>query len=308
MTNTKRNTTKHTTTKHSKPANYRNILQMQNAKTTKGEALGYITGISYLAPANESGVMNTCQFATTGPDGCLDVCIYKQGRGRFTNTIKARIAKTVFLHEHREDFLNSLRFDIEALRLKASKLRFCAACATIVKARTSKGRERRNCRKCGNALVAVKFAVRINGTSDLAWIPMQMSAEFPDVEFYDYTKLPKPFLRTRPNYAITFSHTGYNVSDCMQALAHGVNVAVAFAIKKGKALPETWNGYTVIDGDTHDLRFLDARGVVVGLRGKGTSWKQPTAFMVDPSAQTQTCIMPNLIQITAAAQPQQIAA
>jgi hypothetical protein len=281
----------------SKPKNYRRVLEIENAKTTKGEALGYLTGISYLAPANESGVMNTCQFAT---DECIDVCIYKQGRGRFTNTIKARIAKTLFLYNFREDFLESLRYDIGRLERKAAKLRFCAHCGTTVKAKTAAGRMRRNCRTCGTALVAVKIAVRINGTSDLAWIPMQMSAEFPFVQFYDYTKLPKPHLRTRPNYAITFSHTGRNVAECLSALENGVNVAVAFAIKKGKALPETWNGYQVIDGDTHDLRFLDARGVVVGLRGKGTSWKTPSAFMVDTRACAQV-VMPSLIQIQIAA-------
>jgi hypothetical protein len=109
---------------------------------------------------------------------------------------------------------------------------------------------------------------------------MQMAEEHPQVQFYDYTKLPRPYLRMRPNYAITFSHTGYNLEDCLDALAHGVNVAVAFAIKKGTPLPETWRGFPVVDGDTHDLRFLDPRGVIVGLRGKGVSWKRPTAFMV----------------------------
>ena len=34
-------------------------------------------------------------------------------------------------------------------------------------------------------------------------------------------------------------------------------------------LPATWYGYRVIDGDKHDYRFLDERGVVVGLRAKG---------------------------------------
>lgn len=277
-----------------KPKNYRPILQIENAKTKKGEALGWLTGISYLAPANESGVMNTCTFATYGDDGCADVCIYKHGRGRFTNTIKARIAKTVFLFEHRLDFLASLRYDIERLRFKASKLRYCRHCKNTVKARTAAGRRRLNCRTCGTVLVAVKFAVRINGTSDLAWIPMQMSAEFPDVQFYDYTKLPKPHLRTRSNYAITFSHTGYNVSDCLQALENGVNVAVAFAVKKGAKLPKSWFGHRVIDGDKHDLRFLDGNAVVVGLRGKGQSWKRPTAFMVSTA-------QPQLIQIATAA-------
>ena len=272
-----------------KPNNYKRILESQNAKTVKGESLGYLTGICYLAPSNESGVMNTCSFATKD---CIEVCIYRQGRGAFTQTIRARIKKTVFLFENRASFIDSLRWDIEALERKASKLRFCAMCSTIVKARTATKRARHTCRKCGAVLVAVKIAIRINGTSDLAWIPMQMSAEFPHVQFYDYTKLPKAHLRTRANYAITYSHTGYNVAECLSALGHGVNVAVAFAIKKGRALPESWNGYPVIDGDTHDLRFLDARGVVVGLRGKGTSWKRPTAFMVS----TET---PALIQIAA---------
>jgi len=282
-----------------KPANYRKILELENAKTTKGEALGVITGISYLAPAKESGVMNTCTFST--PE-CEGVCIYHQGRGQMSNVVRARIDKTLFLFHHREDFLNSLRYDIGRLERKAAKLVFCATCGKMTKRKTAGGRERRNCRTCRTPLVAVKIAVRINGTSDLAWIPMQMSAEFPHIQFYDYTKLPKPHLRTRANYAITFSHTGYNVSDCLQALAAGVNVAVAFAIKKGRPLPATWNGYTVIDGDTHDLRFMDPAGVVVGLRGKGTSWKTPSAFMVAPCmAAAAAAPAPQLFQIAAAA-------
>ena len=51
----------------------------------------------------------------------------------------------------------------------------------------------------------------------------------------------------------------------------GCNVAVIF----GDGLPETWNGYAVIDGDLHDLRHLDPRGgVVVGLAPKGNKAKK----------------------------------
>ena len=107
-----------------------------------------------------------------------------------------------------------------------------------------------------------------------------MADEFPDVQFYDYTKLPKPELRIRPNYALTFSYSGHNLPDAPDALAHGVNVAVVFAVRKGFELPETWNGYRVIDGDLHDLRFLDPKGVVVGLRAKGRAKKQTSAFVV----------------------------
>jgi hypothetical protein len=46
-----------------------------------------------------------------------------------------------------------------------------------------------------------------------------------------------------------------------------------FDTKKGADLPATWNGITVIDGDISDLRFLDPRGVIVGLRGKGEARK-----------------------------------
>ena len=38
-------------------------------------------------------------------------------------------------------------------------------------------------------------------------------------------------------------------------------------------LPETWNGRPVIDGDLSDLRFLDSRGVIVGLKAKGSARK-----------------------------------
>ena len=198
-----------------RPKNYRRVLETQNAKTIKGEDLGYITGISYLAPANESGVMNTCQFAT---EDCINVCIYKQGRGQMTPVIRARIDKTLFLFHNRAAFLESLRWDIGRLARKASKLRYCATCQSICKARTASGRQRHACRKCGAVLGAVKIAVRINGTSDLAWIPMLMASEFPHVQFYDYTKLPKAHLRQRPNYRLTFSHTGYNVAECLDAL------------------------------------------------------------------------------------------
>jgi hypothetical protein len=163
--------------------------------------------------------------------------------------VKARIWKTRLLHANRALFLEHLRYDIERLIRRARKL-------------------------------GLTPAVRLNGTSDLPWLSLQMSREFPDVQFYDYTKLPNPYLRTRANYAITFSYSGHNLAETVNALAHSVNVAVVFDTRKGQPLPEFWRGYRVIDGDLHDLRFLDARGVVVGLRAKGKARKQESAFIV----------------------------
>ena len=128
--------------------------------------------------------------------------------------------------------------------------------------------------------VGLKPAVRINGTSDLPWLAQELAEEFPEVQFYDYTKHPKPWLRTLPNYHLTFSHSGHNLEDCLEALQHGINVAVVFTTRRGEALPETWNGFPVIDGDSHDCRFLDPTGVVVGLRAKGMAKGSRSPFVV----------------------------
>jgi len=108
----------------------------------------------------------------------------------------------------------------------------------------------------------------------------EVAGAFPDVQFYDYTKHAKPWQRTLPNYHLTFSHSGHNVQDCVEALQHGVNVAVVFTTPRGDALPATWNGYPVIDGDQHDCRFLDPTAVVVGLRAKGSAKGSRSPFVV----------------------------
>ena len=55
----------------------------------------------------------------------------------------------------------------------------------------------------------------------------------------------------------------------------GGNVAVVFR----NQLPKTWNGYEVVNGDESDLRFLDKKGVVVGLIEKGMAKKDATGFV-----------------------------
>jgi len=106
-----------------------------------------------------------------------------------------------------------------------------------------------------------------------------MAREFPEVQFYDYTKIPKPWLRQLPNYSLTFSLSEVNLELALDALRHQVNVAVVFDTRKGESLPETWHGYRVIDGDVSDLRFTDPMGVVVGLRAKGRAKRDTSGFV-----------------------------
>jgi hypothetical protein len=82
-----------------------------------------------------------------------------------------------------------------------------------------------------------------------------------------------------PNYYLTFSRSELNEAECLQVLRAGGNVACVF-----ETMPETWQGYRVIDGDNHDLRHLDPRGVVVGLSPKGRKAKRDASgFVIRPS-------------------------
>ena len=217
-----------------------------DAKTIKGKKQGYLTGILYLAPSDISGV-NVCAKAT---DGCKSGCLFTAGRaGMFPKINEARIRKTHLLFADRQAFLMQLRKDINELLRKA---------------------ERESMIPC----------VRLNGTSDLPWLALTLAEEYPTVQFYDYTKLPKAYTRIRPNYHLTFSHSESNLDDCLDSLRHGVNVAVVFDTKRKRVLPETWHGFTVTDGDVSDLRFNDAIGVVIGLRAKGKARKDCTSGFV----------------------------
>lgn len=124
-------------------------------------------------------------------------------------------------------------------------------------------------------------AIRLNVFSDWMWERQfpDLFATFPDVQFYDYTKHFNRMFRTRPdNYHLTFSLTESNAPQSQQVLAAGMNVAAVLRDMNG-----TLFGHPIIDGDEHDLRFLDPTGVVVGLHPKGSLKKNPNEEMIhDP--------------------------
>jgi hypothetical protein len=228
-----------------RPANLLGVSA--DAKTIKGEKKGVLTGIMYLAPADTSDVINVCANAS---EGCKASCLNTAGRaGIFPAILEARKAKTKWMVNDPTSFKAQLVKDISALDRKA---------------------QREN----------MTPAVRINGTSDLPKLAWEMAEKFPHMQFYDYTKHPRPWEHTRPNYHLTFSLSENNEPQAREALAHGINVAVPFFVKKGAPLPKEYLGVPVIDGDETDLRFLDKeKGVVVGLRAKGRAKKDTTGFV-----------------------------
>ena len=216
-----------------------------NPKIDKSDeaGLGYFTAILHLSPSRLSGV-NLCPSASAG---CISACLNRAGRGRFTNTQKARIGRSRFMIEDREAFLDQIRRDIRSFVKLCDKL-------------------------------GLRPALRLNGTSDIIWERTGIPAEFPMVQFYDYTAIESRMLWTMPeNYHLTFSRKEDNHDKALRVLAAGQNVAVVFRNR----LPESWNGFRVIDGTKHDLRFLDDKGVVVGLLARGPAIADASGFVVD---------------------------
>ena len=220
------------------------LLSSGNPKTLKGQKKGYMTYILHLAPSDLSGY-NTCPMASPG---CRGACLNTAGRGRFDKIQVARIRKTRLFFEDRDTFMDQLVKDIEAGIREADR----------------------------KGLIPV---IRLNGTSDIRWENYGIIQKFPHIQFYDYTKIPNR--RNLPkNYHLTFSRSESNDSKVADAIANGMNVAVVFSARKGQPLPKKYNGIKVVDGDETDLRFLDPRGSIVGLRAKGDAKKDNSDFVV----------------------------
>jgi len=231
------------------------LLTEQNAKTTKGLSKGYLTAILYMAPSTLVDGINVCTFASKG---CKESCLYSAGRGKFNNVQQARIRKTKLFRDNKLEFFNILIKDIIRLEKKAKK----------------KG---------------LTLCIRLNGTSDLSFEDMLIDDKnifelFPHVQFYDYTKnftRHNALMATWNNYHLTFSRSENKVNQekALTLLDAGVNVAMVF-----DNLPKTYKGFKVIDGDETDLRFLDERGVIIGLTAKGDAKKDTSGFVIREAA------------------------
>tara|TARA_R100000008_G_scaffold18544_2_gene9390 strand:- start:3316 stop:4032 length:717 start_codon:yes stop_codon:yes gene_type:complete len=226
------------------------LLTTTSAKIQHSNEFGsdYYTAIMYLAPFDLSG-RNVCAFASSG---CAAGCLNTAGRGKFDNIQKARINRTNFFFEHKAMFKDQLFTEIFKHQKKSWK----------------------------NDLMP---AVRLNGTSDLVWeyIYPDLFTEFSDIIFYDYTKYPiNKRTRLPQNYDLTFSRSESNHDQVLPNLEAGRRVAVVFDTKKGQPLPAEYLGYPVVDGDLHDMRFIDPDGVIVGLRAKGLAAKDTSGFVV----------------------------
>jgi len=223
-----------------------------NPKVVKGEKYGHMTGILHFAPTFWSGE-NFCPFASAG---CGLGCLTTSGHGQLHmmengshHVHIARVTRSLLYIRYRDQFMKKLEREIATLIRRAKR---------------------------ANALPAV----RLNGTSDRLWEKEQpyLFSMFPNVTFYDYTKVPNRDVSHIPNYSLTFS---LNENNRDAAFDQPLNVAVVFRLKKNEPLPKEWKGKEVIDGDVNDLRFLDKINVHVGLRTKGDTYNDTSGFAID---------------------------
>ena len=257
-----------------------NILST-NPKTEKSELQTYIL---HLAPAETSG-FNVCPNA----QNCKAICLHFAGNPVYiTAKQAARIRRTRAFFADQNLFLQTIVGGI---------------LHNINKQNSSE-----------------PVAIRLNGTSDICWenVEFTVDAAFSRlintkfgvqgdyigqwnifalfqtmqtnigrrlVWFYDYTKLSRNWAKcAQLDYHLTFSFDGWNNATNLRiakrALQNGVNIAAAFAVKKGKTLPtladvtqiiggDNLTFLPVCDGDLSDFRPADPNGGhIIGLRFK----------------------------------------
>lgn len=218
----------------------------------------YQSYIMHLMPNNTfDGKHNLCPSAT---EGCKAACLHYSYFASNQNVKAARAAKTEMFINNNNVFMTKLFVEIE-----------------------DKLRKAKNANK--------QLVIRLNGTSDIAFENIKVFDKanifelFPEVIFYDYTKIAKRLNKKLPsNYTLIFSYSGEkdyygNVDEISKEyMASGGRVAVVFK----KKMPTEFLGYPVYNGTEDDLVFLKPASSIIGLKPVGLYGKKDTSgFMIE---------------------------
>lgn len=228
-----------------------------NPKVEKGIDFDYLTNIFHGAPSFAS-LYNSCASASLG---CGLNCLNESGHGQkhmmhenVHSVHVARVTRTMLWFRFRDQFKAKMQREIRALVRKAKRMN----------------------------LVPV---VRPNGTTDFNFESLwpELFTTNADVIFYDYTKNANRDVSDIPNYSLSFSVSETNLDTAKAELQRGLNVVMVLRLKRNEPKPDYVLGYPTINGDIHDLRFLDdnTKPHVVCLFAKGHAYKDTTGFVYD---------------------------
>ena len=229
------------------------LLSSSSPKIDKSNKIQnkYFSRIMYLAPSDlANGVKTTCPYAKIAM--CEEPCLNTAGLGGVYSSIQnARIRKSLLYFNEYDNFMGQLVSDITKFE--------------------------RECDKLGK-----QPSLRLNGTSDIQWEYQTVNGKtvfdmFPEIQFYDYTKIPTRNINGIDNYHLTWSYSEANKKYAKLFDIVLENKAVVFR----KDIPKTFKGLEVINGDEHDMRFLDKDNVVVGLKAKGKARHDDSGFVID---------------------------
>jgi hypothetical protein len=268
------------------------LLSFNNPKVLKGEKISnYLTAIMHLSPINTK----ICPYQDVA--GCKEACLNTAGRGGIikkgetTNVIQeARKRKTKLFLEDRDTFMDYLITDITKF------VRYCSNKGKLPCIRLNGTSDiqweiiptKNTHYRISQMHLFQEYAEYFEGYGHPEWKPCKEIVDlgwreannifelFPDVQFYDYTKIPTRKVEQHKNYHLTWSYSEANMkyANLFDRIAY--NIAVVF----NGDMPIHFKGREVVNGDESDLRFLDKQNVIVGLKAKGKAKKDMSGFVI----------------------------
>ena len=175
--------------------------------------------------------------------GCAESCIRFTGRGHMPSVIDSRQSKLDYFYSDRLGFIEQLKREIANFE--------------------------RLCYKSG-----VIPHVRLNVITDIKWESKaygQIPQSFPNVNFYDYTKIANRLNKTPDNYKLMFSYSPAGKFQSHVRLAMAANVPMSAVFYP--AIPDTFLGAKVINGDNSDIENLKYSypNYIIGLKYKNAN-------------------------------------
>jgi len=175
--------------------------------------------------------------------GCADSCLRFSGRGHMNSVVNGRQSKLDYLYTDRLGFIVQLKREI------ANFERLCSKAGVIP-------------------------YIRLNVISDVRWESSaygQIPQAFPNVNFYDYTKVSNRLNKTPDNYKLMFSYSPAVKFQDQVRLAMSANVPMSAVFYP--AIPDTFLGAKVINGDNSDIENLKYRypNYIIGLKYKNAN-------------------------------------
>jgi len=203
-----------------------NQILSTSSKVDKSQGYGTVTDILYLNPHTYS---NVC----THKSACIKTCLLHAGHNN--RHLDRRDNTTRILFQFPLSTIAWILSEIESNAIKAHRDGY-------------------------------KYAIRLNGTSDLPWhewIDMQKFTEYlktmhADIIWYDYTKVhTRISTPATPEYSLTFSvdEKKKALDYALTAIRNGHNTSMVVTEPTKQRLLSTYP-YLCVDGDLHDMTYL----------------------------------------------------